>query len=971
MSGGEISNNTADGTYGNTTDGRAACGGGVYVIGTEGMEMTGGVISSNKATGTLSSGGGISLGSRNINLNRGKTANLVMAGGTITKNHADGWGGGINMSIGTAEISRGDITYNTAQGYKSDLQNDYWIGGGIYVEGYKEHPNGEITRGAELYIKNVEIAENTAQWGGGGIAACPTATVEIYRIQGGVIHDNRSKDVYKNYLSDIVINQTNYRPAIAINSKMLGGGEYNWRYSSSEGEGKLVPYETLNQEHIKSAIEIYSDGDPADIKAGASDCDVRIMNNSVKNRGSSVSGRGGGIAVNGRLVLGEAGGYRIVHTYFTKYLSGDVKRDGARPPILRDEVKLDQEIATDGKDAAGREYVNKIPDFMGSQYEFVDYGLYYALMDARDVDYNEATGELTITSKEGIKTTYNNKEVIVDEDGNMHAVSYSITVDKSGDKTIYLDYVRPTFTLDIEKLWRGDNNNTDNTRKPVTIRVARKYDNTVIAEVELDINSETLHKRILNVQDDGEAVLEEIPKDQVLELPGSISEYIIKEDTSGMPEYSDSYKIREEEVNGNKHYVVIVTNTYGNPELSDLTISKEVVNGTKENGAEDIEWNFIVTLKDENGNPLDVVNNSEDDVEDAMGLLAFHATWDHGNGNAEPLVFELPPDGQLHFALKHNESITIEGLPVGTRYTVIETEANNGECTTTVEGGTEIKEEEKTIGSQGSIAKDVAEKVTFKNTFLKRSSLTISKEVVNGTEENKAESKEWNFTVTLKDANGNSLNTVNAGDDMDQIGLLSFPATLTHKDGQAEDIMLEVSEADQFSVILKHGESITIKGIPVNTQYTVVEEEANQEDSTTTVDGGTVVKDSEGKDQGSTGTVVADKDTAVKFINTFPTIPDNPPDNPPPYNPPGGGGGGGGGRTPSRPTTNIDIPEVPLADFPGEPVTELIEEVEVPLVALPKTGDSRHAGMLLALLGIAGLGALFSAAALKKGKEDE
>ena len=49
---------------------------------------------------------------------------------------------------------------------------------------------------------------------------------------------------------------------------------------------------------------------------------------------------------------------------------------------------------------------------------------------------------------------------------------------------------------------------------------------------------------------------------------------------------------------------------------------------------------------------------------------------------------------------------------------------------------------------------------------------------------------------------------------------------------------------------------------------------------------------------------------------------------------------------------------------------EEIEELDVPLVALPKTGDSRHNGMLLLMFGMAGLGMLISAMGLKKSKED-
>lgn len=70
----------------------------------------------------------------------------------------------------------------------------------------------------------------------------------------------------------------------------------------------------------------------------------------------------------------------------------------------------------------------------------------------------------------------------------------------------------------------------------------------------------------------------------------------------------------------------------------------------------------------------------------------------------------------------------------------------------------------------------------------------------------------------------------------------------------------------------------------------------------------------------------------------------------------------------------IDEPVVPLADLPPEftpeSMLELIEDADVPLVALPRTGDSRHTNILMMMLGIAGLGILFTAAGLRKKKDE-
>lgn len=111
------------------------------------------------------------------------------------------------------------------------------------------------------------------------------------------------------------------------------------------------------------------------------------------------------------------------------------------------------------------------------------------------------------------------------------------------------------------------------------------------------------------------------------------------------------------------------------------------------------------------------------------------------------------------------------------------------------------------------------------------------------------------------------------------------------------------------------------------------------------------------------------------------------PEEPTSPTPPGGGGGsttsgGGGGGNPGGPrgcgntpggpgtTMTIDEPVVPLADLPPESMTELIEDAEVPLAALPRTGDSRRTRALMMMLEIAGLGMLFTAAGLRRRKDE-
>ncbi len=221
------------------------------------------------------------------------------------------------------------------------------------------------------------------------------------------------------------------------------------------------------------------------------------------------------------------------------------------------------------------------------------------------------------------------------------------------------------------------------------------------------------------------------------------------------------------------------------------------------------------------------------------------------------------------------------------------------------------------------------------------SSLTLKKEV-----EGPAGTNEFTFKISLNLADGNPF---------------SGQAEMTRSDGSKEMLAFENGEA---VVTLKKDETIQLENLPQGMVYKIEETDNGGANATDIVIDGNPASEAEGMIR------LGGNINMVVFTNIF-DEPENPPDNPP-YNPPGGGGGGGGGggRSTTPGTTTIETPEVPLANFP-EPVTELIEEMEVPLMALPKTGDARHAGLLLTLFGLAGLGAFFSAVALKKGKDEE
>lgn len=148
--------------------------------------------------------------------------------------------------------------------------------------------------------------------------------------------------------------------------------------------------------------------------------------------------------------------------------------------------------------------------------------------------------------------------------------------------------------------------------------------------------------------------------------------------------------------------------------------------------------------------------------------------------------------------LKHGESIIINGLPVETNYEVIELEANSDRYETTA------------TNDKGTIDFD-ENKVVFTNTK-NEGSLTIDKTVGGNSGET---DRYFNFKVILFDKDGNVLE-----------GIYNYTGSKigTIKSG---DI-----------IRLKHGESITITGLPVGASYEVIELEANSDGYTTKITNG-------------------------------------------------------------------------------------------------------------------------------------
>ncbi|MCI8526924.1 MAG: Cna B-type domain-containing protein, partial [Oscillospiraceae bacterium] len=198
-------------------------------------------------------------------------------------------------------------------------------------------------------------------------------------------------------------------------------------------------------------------------------------------------------------------------------------------------------------------------------------------------------------------------------------------------------------------------------------------------------------------------------------------------------------------------------NTYS----GSLTLRKTV---TGVNGDQSRDWRFTVTLTDKNGHPLSTTVTANDGV-DEMGVTpnmfpyvkntaageitgyVLHLSEEElavmGGLDAEQLAemekenILLMEGDTLRLTLKHNESITISGLPEGVRYTVTEEDAGQNGYTTTVNGtpGTSVSD-----GMTG-----VSAEVSFINERRDTTRLTVNKVWVGDTEASRPES----ITVAL------------------------------------------------------------------------------------------------------------------------------------------------------------------------------------------------------------------------------
>ena len=267
----------------------------------------------------------------------------------------------------------------------------------------------------------------------------------------------------------------------------------------------------------------------------------------------------------------------------------------------------------------------------------------------------------------------------------------------------------------------------------------------------------------------------------------------------------------------------------------DVTVTKRVVNGNDPTK----EFEFRVLLVDlENKLEYEQIFNFKGGILDGSNVQPLPDGTIQANGSNE-----------LHFTLKHGQTITIKDVPNSCLITVSEeTEDNKYDTTYSINGGVETSG--TTTGSPMSIDRS-GMTVDFVNTRV--TGLTISKTLRNEVDM----TKEFTFNVLLL---GGGSSPLTDGQEFDYIGgVLDGSKAEAPPNGTLE---LEGVTLSSFS--LKHGQTITIKGIPPGTTVIVSEVDpgADKYDTSYIVDGNS------GGDGLSTGTLVMDDlDLTVDFTN--------------------------------------------------------------------------------------------------------
>jgi len=364
MPGGVIQSNyakdgTESGLYG------YAAGGGIALYGGATLNLSGDAQIINNTSDHM--GGGISLGT-------GVASNgsdvLNMTGGSVSGNTSGSGGGGIMVQAGkansyaVANISGGSITNNTMTG--NGEGEHAFGGGGIYVNGYADDSN---FHNGILNLSNALITENTAAEEGGGYAACPVSSTDMYLEDGSAIFNNsgsRANDIY--ILASAGYGDHSGNLYYTVSSTMLGGTPYHWK----DDYGNELPLNRLKGQLIWYSYDNYELTLTTDVKDDAA---ARAYAKVIIS-GNTSAIKGGGIGSNGTVNIGRSDtrDITVTKTWETKKtLPESITVDLMRTSAGSDEaVRIGSETITPDADGGWNLTFTNLPekDNAGNLYEY-------------------------------------------------------------------------------------------------------------------------------------------------------------------------------------------------------------------------------------------------------------------------------------------------------------------------------------------------------------------------------------------------------------------------------------------------------------------------------------------------------------------------------------------------------------------------------------------------------------------------
>lgn len=236
-----------------------------------------------------------------------------ISGGKFLNNHADRTGGAIYINSSDVSLTKALFEGNTSRRY----------GGAIYLssEPHVLHLNNAYFEGNKAENTDVENivwnhegqTVNLYNGVGGALWYCPTGNTEFYASNSAGFKDNVAARGGDEYASATKLSQENAANSqdpdikgktfvVTIADRMLGGGKINW-YKDGSAVGNELPRYAQNDQVLgkmqgvtdEIAIKgISSEEAQALARANAS---ILFINNS--------SSRGGAVATNGTLVMGD------------------------------------------------------------------------------------------------------------------------------------------------------------------------------------------------------------------------------------------------------------------------------------------------------------------------------------------------------------------------------------------------------------------------------------------------------------------------------------------------------------------------------------------------------------------------------------------------------------------------------------------------------------------------------------------